>query len=357
MSAYIKYKIKSVKVNLIVIYILNLLFLIGVIPMASFREGVNGSTYFRAALIEAKGNVDVWLCVAVVTLGINIMYKCHSSAEKSLPLKNKSRYFASYLIGAGTIIIQWLMVTIASIIHYIRYSDIYHEWNLTSSYYDILVKEDSLASGVIYLAEIYLIILCIYTVCALCMIASKSKFTALITAVEMALFPYYILITVRNIADKYFSINNSINVEIILEKIVYKYIGILDSHIGYLWYQRDMDLQVYYLENVVELCKGMSGIIVLCIFIGVIIAIKSDGASGKIMLSSCLDKLFALITAIYIAFFIPHMVYVKNVSFVTLLIVEVIAISLAYYIIMKFISSGRKYNYLNKKRGIKDENK
>lgn len=348
MSAYIKYKIKSVKGKIILMSLLTAIFAEGMLMSVYVSGGYKGSTFFRSAIINSRGNMDIYLYILALFLGVSLMSPCRSQAEQILPYKNKARYLVSYLLGFIMILIQWMTVTVSAVIHYCRYAGIYHELNLASSFYDVLVREDSLGSGLLIIAELYLMCLGVFTIAAFFTVIAKRNIATWLCILGSIIFPYYILGMLTDVIQRYW------NVSINFKNIIEKYAGLLESASGFTSRYEDGSV-IIFLSDVDKHCMGMFIMIIVYIILGYIALKGFDGTSGKIMITGTLDRVFALVVGVYVAFLVPNMAYFKNISLVILLLVMGVISAVVYFLIMAFVKNGRKYSYLNKGGAVDDE--
>ena len=88
----------------------------------------------------------------------------------------------------------------------------------------------------------------------------------------------------------------------------------------------------------------------MCLLLLVAVAYICDGTGGKLMKSVIMDKLFLVISAVYVGFIVPNLFINTKINMtINLYLVMIFLSAVIFYIAAgKMIFSSKKYDYLNK---------
>lgn len=343
MSAYIKYKIKNNIWIMVMMTLVSILFFIELAVPGEASATMVNSTFFINVVIEKEKNVLIVILAFI--LGFRVMNGCNSTAETLLPLKRRTRYIASVIMGILFIGIQWLICTAAVLVHYFTHIENYRETNLLSDYYDEIVKIDSLGSGLTIINMLFLINTSVFLISGFCAIVVKNRETGIVLLGELIMMPYFFSYAVNNMGHKIQG-KDFMNLDFLK-----KYFGLMYEKGMYFEHPYVYSgTEIWWISDVKEKLFGM--IIISAVFLLLLVAVACicDGTSGKLMKSVIMDKLFLVISAIYVGFIVPNLFINTKINMTKNLYLVMIFLSAVIFYIAaaKMIFSSKKYDYLNK---------
>lgn len=279
MKIFIRYKIKKIRVVMSIMTIFSTLIAAVLIVGALTENMAAGSTYFINAIDNARGSMDFFLMVCAFILGIKSMDGFNDSAEKNLPFKTKSRFLVSYILGVLCILTQYLIVAGAAVYHYIQNHYYYAESNLVVSNYKEIMEYDSFTNGIVFITNLFVILLVIYTISLVSMAISRYNIVAVGISVVFCILPNYGINTICRILKHCLSLD-------------FNYKGLLKYF--YIFYSYTTSSSYYnninYFNNVVityaninfaRQCLILMAAVVFIVLCGYIVIKKCDGSFHK----------------------------------------------------------------------------
>lgn len=335
MKSYIKYRLKRLRIPMILILCTVLVVCSGIISgkASMYGENIAGGTYFIKNLTETLGRTFLIFIILSACLGFSSMTYCISDTEKSLPYKAVTRYIISYFSGFLFMSISFLLISLSAIFHYVNnYAD-YSEINMMSSYYTEICRLDSLGNGLMFIFNIFLVCLAVYTVFGMAAIITEYDLLSILVAISILAFPEFLVIVLNIISDLF--VEN-----------IWNLFGIMDVTRASEWFS-EMEEQIIYIGDRTSNCLGMFIITAVSYVIGYMAVKNIDNTSGRFTISVLFDRYIIFMSGLYIAFLIPLMNFLNDKPVYIIVLLMTAVFFIIEFFMIKSLSKGKKYDYLN----------
>ncbi|MDE6254420.1 MAG: hypothetical protein K2M78_17595 [Lachnospiraceae bacterium] len=337
MKSYIKYRLKRLRIPMILMLCTVLVVCSGIISgkASMYGDKIAGSTFFIKNLTDTLGRTFLIFIILSACLGFSSMTYCISDTEKALPYKSGTRYLISYFSGFLFMSISFLLISLSAVFHYVNNYTDYSEINMMSSYYTEICRLDSLGNGLMFIFNIFLVCLAVYTVFGMAAIITEYGLLSVLVAIGILVFPEFLVIVLNMISNLF--VEN-----------IWNLFGIMDVTRVSEWFSEiEMEDKIIYIGDRTSNCLGMFIITAVSYIIGYMAVKNIDNTSGRFTISVLFDRYIIFMSGLYIAFLIPLMDFLngKPVYIVVLLMAAVFLIIEIF--MMKSLSKGKKYDYLN----------
>ena len=350
MKSLIKGKIKSILPMLIIgaVALVASVILVSVNTREIYFYKTYGScvTYFVERIFTHLYFLPFVLIPLAIAMGM-VLTKEYGRYDQEaflagLPFKKRDRYLATVLPGVLFFVIFTVVLLVAVVINYSITYEYYHEIYMTNPEYELLVSLDSLGNAIMRILQIMFAPIMIYAISIFAGIISRQNAVTVFVILMIVLFPLYIIPSIQVLVGD----------GGILSKV-----GDYSSLVGLFMeagITDDYNL-IYYFDYLTERTVTTGIISIVYLVLGYFVANMKDRSSGKILVGKHSDSVFIVIAGIYASFLLVLFKDIIGLSVGILVVLMLVIFALIVFLLYRYVSTGKKYDYLNKKEGAKDE--
>lgn len=345
MKEYLIHKIKNSRKIMLFILLLTVINVLILMAPGDLSSSYTYTTYFMMNLQQNLQNFTCIYMLLVFILGIRLM-SCNGLEEKILPFKNTSRYLVSYFAGAAYILLNFVIIAAAAMIHYERFYTLYSERNITSVFYIELMQYDSLGNGLVYILQMFLACLTVYTIAGFSRLITKYSAGASGYAFVIILFPIYVLNAAAQIIIRAANINFDFEKVISLFSV---FETMMSDNRSFGISGENIYVYHFNLENQFGNIVGLTIITLFLVILGFVTQRFVDGTSGRQTCSVLYDRVMRIGIGIYIIVSIPIYKPFHDCSTAVLLTAMAIVFIIVELLLARYMGGTSKYDYMNKK--------
>lgn len=349
MKIYLKYRLKRMRIPMILMLCMVLTVCVWIIPgkTAMYEYKIAGSTFFMKNLTEILSKTFLIFIILSACLGFSSMEYCNSDTERALPYKAGTRYLISYFSGFLFLSISFLLISLSAVFHYVNnYAD-YSEINMMSGYYTEICRLDSLGNGLMLIFNIFLVCIAIYTVFGAAVIITEHGLLSILAAISIIIFPGYLMVILDILSyNRYLFVENIWHIFGIID-VLY----VMDVTEVMEWLSEGY---IIYIGDRAGNCFGMFIITAVFSIIGYTAVKYTDNTSGRFTISVLFDRYIIFMSGIYIALLIPMMESLNDKPRYIVILLVAAAFVIIEFIMIKSLSKGKKYDYLNPGGGLNE---
>ena len=292
-----------------------------------------------------------WLPFVLIGLAIAmglVLTKEYGNPEQEsfiagLPFKKRDRYLATVLPGLLFFVVFTVVLVVAVIIsHSISY-EFFYEIYMFNPEYELLLSLDSVGNAVMRILQIMFAAIMIYAITIFAGFLGRHKAVSVFVIMMIIVFPIAIIPAIHKLVGEEGILYNV--------QMYSSLIGLFEDAGG-----TEYDCNVYYFfEYLIERTITTGILSVVYLVAGVFAANMKDRSSGKILVGKYCDRVFIVIAGIYAALLVVLFKDIIDLSMGVIVVLMFVIMSVTIFLLYRYVSNGKKYDYLNKKEGTKDE--
>lgn len=290
-----------------------------------------------------------WLPFVLIGLAIAmglVLTKEYGNPEQEafvagLPFKKRDRYLATVLPGLLFFVVFTVVLVVAVIIsHSISY-EFFYEIYMFNPEYELLLSLDSVGNAVMRILQIMFAAIMIYAITIFAGFLGRHKAVSVFVIMMIIVFPIAIIPAIHKLVGE--------------EGILYN-VQMYSSLIGLFEDAGEMDYGlIYFFDYLIERTITTGILSVVYLVAGAFAANMKDRSSGKILVGKYCDRVFIVIAGIYAALLVVLFKDIIDLSMGVLVVLMLVIMAVTIFLLYRYVSNGKKYDYLNKKEGTKDE--
>ena len=248
---------------------------------------------------------------------------------------------ATVLPGLLFFLVFTVVLVVAVIIsHSISY-EFFYEIYMFNPEYELFLSLDSVGNAVMRILQIMFAAIMIYAITIFAGFLGRHKAVSVFVIIMILIFPIAIIPAIHMLVGE--------------EGILYN-VQMYSSLIGLFEEAGEMDYGlIYFFDYLIERTITTGILSVVYLVAGVFAANMKDRSSGKILVGKYCDRVFIVIAGIYAALLVVLFKDIIDLSMGVLVVLMFVIMSVTIFLLYRYVSNGKKYDYLNKKEGTKDE--
>lgn len=349
MKGLVKGKIKSILPMLIIgavsLFASVILVFVNTRDIWFYDTNDNCITYFMERIFLHLYWLPFVLIGLAIAMGL-VLTKEYGNPEQEafvagLPFKKRDRYLAIVLPGLLFFVVFTVVLVVAVIIsHSISY-EFFYEIYMFNPEYELLLSLDSVGNAVMRILQIMFAAIMIYAITIFAGFLGRHKAISVFVIIMILIFPIAIIPAIHKLVGE--------------EGILYN-VQMYSSLIGLFEEAGKMDYGlIYFFDYLIERTITTGILSVVYLVAGVFAANMKDRSSGKILVGKYCDRVFIVIAGIYAALLVVLFKDLIGLSVGVLVVLMLVIMAVTIFLLYRYISNGKKYDYLNKKEGTKDE--